>query len=591
MKLLVISQSRNRAGRMVQVRKEITADWIRVGRNASSEVLLADPRIALNHGLIVDRNGPVYTEGEMGTMTSTTRKAVRSVRLAPGTSVDVGPYKLTAIPTPAGFTGAITVELLRPAENVAQEFLARARLLTLASLGLPKRALALGLFALVAVVFFLLPAGRILDLPWRQPDNIAMASDRFWNPGPVMLAHQPIGMKCEACHEIAFRHVRDSACLECHTKIGHHVAQDMLPAALFAGSRCAECHRDHKGVKATYRDDDRFCVDCHRDVRSKANGAQSQNVSDFSRDHPAFRLTLPAEKGFRRVRQGSGPIQEASNLVFTHAVHLDPAGVRHPDKGKVRLDCAACHHPDASKRGFEPVSMRRDCQECHRLEFEPAMSSRQVPHGAPAEAITVVREFYANLALNGTRDSFEKAFGVPGEGLLRRAGGASEAERRAALALAQGKAARVTGELFGTRLATSGRKSEQVADELFEVRICRTCHQVTQKGGGADRPGWSIAPVRLNNRWMPHARFDHSSHAQSKCADCHDVSKSKHSADVAMPEIKGCRECHGGSVPVEKKVTSNCLLCHGFHEQKHPWDPQFKPKAATRVASGTAGAD
>ena len=101
MKLLVITQSRNRAGRMVQVRKEVNADWVRVGRNASSEVMLADPRIALSQGLIVDRSGPVYTEGEMGTATSTTRKAVRSVRLAPGTAIDVGPYRLTATPAPA----------------------------------------------------------------------------------------------------------------------------------------------------------------------------------------------------------------------------------------------------------------------------------------------------------------------------------------------------------------------------------------------------------------------------------------------------------------------------------------------------------
>ena len=88
MKLLVITQSRNRAGRTVQVRKDVNADWVRVGRNASSEVMLADPRIALSQGLIVDRNGPVYTEGEMGTSTSTTKKAVRSVRLSPGTSIE-----------------------------------------------------------------------------------------------------------------------------------------------------------------------------------------------------------------------------------------------------------------------------------------------------------------------------------------------------------------------------------------------------------------------------------------------------------------------------------------------------------------------
>ena len=122
-----------------------------------------------------------------------------------------------------------------PRARPAPEFVARATKLTLASLGLPKRAAALALFALVAIVFFLLPAGRVLDLPWRQPASVAMASDRFWNPGPVMLAHQPIGEKCEACHEVAFQQVRDVACLECHTKIGHHVPQAMKPAALFAG--------------------------------------------------------------------------------------------------------------------------------------------------------------------------------------------------------------------------------------------------------------------------------------------------------------------------------------------------------------------
>jgi predicted CXXCH cytochrome family protein len=590
LKLLVISQSRNRAGRTVQVRKEVTADWVRVGRNASSEVLLADPRIALNQGLIVDRNGPVYTEGEMGTMTSTTRKAVRSVRLAPGTSIDVGPYKITAVPAPDGYSGAITVELVRPADNVAPEFLARAKTLTLASLGLPKRWLALALFAAVAIFLFLLPAGRILDLPWRAPESVAMTSDRFWNPGPLILAHQPVQEKCEACHEIAFQHVRDAACLECHSRIGHHVGQDMKPAVLFSGARCATCHRDHKGVKTTYRDDDRICVDCHRDVRTRANGAQSQNVSDFARDHPAFRLTLPGDKGLRRVRQGSAPIEETSHLAFSHAVHLDPAGVRHPDKGKVKLDCAACHRPDASRRSFEPVSMAKNCQECHRLAFEPAVTSREVPHGKPAEAITVVREFYANLALNGTRDSFEKAFGVPGTGLLRRTASPSESAQREALAMAEGKAAQVTRALFGTRLADTGRKSEQVADELFEVRVCRTCHEVVQKGT-PEAPDWDVAPVRQNNRWMPHARFDHASHRQAKCSSCHDVAKSKRSADVSMPTIQGCRECHGGSQPAEKKITSNCLLCHGFHVQQHPWDPQFRPKAATRVAVGAAGAN
>jgi predicted CXXCH cytochrome family protein len=569
-KLLVITQSRNRAGRTVQVKKEVNADWIRVGRAASSEVLLADPRVALNQGLILDRDGPVYTEGEMGNLTSTTKKAVRSVRLKPGTSVDVGPYKITALDTPEGFSGAITVELVRPQEDVAPEFMARANKLTLRSLHLPKRWLAIGLFALIAVVFFLLPAGRVLDLPWKGSQTVAMASDRFWNPGHVMLAHQPIELKCEACHEVAFRQVLDSSCLECHQKIGHHVGQDLKPAVLFQGTRCAECHRDHKGVKTTHRDDDRFCVECHKDVRGRANGAQSQNVTDFEKDHPAFRLSIPVDKGVKRVRMGSGPVEESSNLIFPHEVHLDPKGVRHPDKDKVKLDCAACHRPDASKRTFEPVSMQKHCQECHRLEFEPAVTKRQVPHGLPGDAITVVNEFYANLALNGVKDSFEKAFGVPGEGLLRRVGAPSDAQRQNALALA-------------------GKKSAQVSEELFEVRVCRACHAILRQDGPDGKPVWNVATIRANNTWMPHARFDHKSHAQAKCADCHDVAKSKRSQDVAMPKIESCRECHAGSQPAEKKITSNCLLCHGFHEQQHPWDPNFKPKGKTRVAQGAAG--
>jgi predicted CXXCH cytochrome family protein len=131
-------------------------------------------------------------------------------------------------------------------------------------------------------------------------------------------------------------------------------------------------------------------------------------------------------------------------------------------------------------------------------------------------------------------------------------------------------------------------KSAKVSKELLDVRVCSTCHQIV-KSEGPDGPEWSVLKVRLNNRWMPHARFDHKSHAQSKCADCHDVAKSKRSADVAMPKIEDCRKCHAGSHPVEKKITSNCLLCHGFHEQKHPWDPAFKPKATTRVAQGAGG--
>jgi hypothetical protein len=160
------------------------------------------------------------------------------------------------------------------------------------------------------------------------------------------------------------------------------------------------------------------------------------------------------------------------------------------------------------------------------------------------------------------KDSFQKAFGVEGEGLLRRVAQPTEAQREGALALAKAKAARVSEEMFG-------------------IRVCKTCHEVLREDG--DRGvRWNVAQVRPNNRWMPQARFDHKSHASAKCDDCHDVKNSKSSADVAMPPIAACRECHGGSQPQEKKVTSNCLMCHGFHGKEHPWPGSV---ASGRVAA------
>ena len=200
------------------------------------------------------------------------------------------------------------------------------------------------------------------------------------------------------------------------------------------------------------------------------------------------------------------------------------------------------------------------------------MTTREVPHGNPAEAITVIEEFYANLALKGVRDSFQKAFGVPGEGLLRRVGEPTPAERQGALELASRKAKRVTAE-------------------LFEVRVCKTCHEVSAVAPakpGIQSTEWRIGPIRANPGWMPHARFNHKAHAQAKCADCHDVASSKQGTDVVMPTIGNCRECHGGSRPLEGKVTSNCLLCHGFHDTAHPWDPQFKPHGPQRVVESAS---
>jgi predicted CXXCH cytochrome family protein len=552
MKMLVVQNVARPGGRTSQVKKTVSAEWIRIGRNASCEIHLPDPRIALEQGMIVNRQGPVYIEGEAGSQ-DITRKSVRSVRMKPGEPLDIGPYRLEALETPPGYDAAVSVQLVRPLEAVA-DLGSRSARKTLASIGFSKRSASwTGLIAIL-VACLLIPAARVLHLPWGGGDT-----DRMWNPGPVMLAHQPIGDKCSACHEVAFEHVNDRACLECHGRIGHHVAAPLRNAALFEGVRCASCHREHKGAKPLHRDDDGFCVDCHRDIHARSPRTQIKDVSDFASNHPAFLLAVRDGESVRRVRQQAGqPIHDDPGLAFPHAKHLDPAGVRSPDKGRIRLECANCHHPDASGKLFEPITMGRDCQGCHRLDIEPAVTKREVPHGDPKAAVAMIDEFYASLALNGVADSFTKAFGTPGEGLLRRTGDPTPEQRQDAL-----------------RLAT--RKARSVAIDLFEVRVCKTCHEVHRDAGARSDAAlaWTVRPVHEANRWMPQARFDHHLHERTRCIECHDVSRSKSSGDVAMPTIEKCRECHGGSQPQEKRVTSGCLLCHGFHDPRHPWDARL----------------
>lgn len=537
----------HKSGERVVTRRTAVANWLRVGRNANCEIHLPDPRVALEQGMVVDREGPVYLEGELGSQ-NITRKSVRSVRLKPGTPVEVGPYRLTAQTPPPAFDVALVVELVKPLGE-SSDFATRASRRTLASVGLSKRGVAWGLLVLVLLCFLLLPAGRVLDMPWSDAAATLPVGDRFWNPGPLTLAHQPVEQNCAACHEKAFQPVRNAACLECHAKIGAHVAPASHASPAFSGQQCTACHAEHKGLRATHRDTDGSCVECHRDVRAKAAESASQPVSDFARGHPPFRLTVPVAGGkLARLRQGQGAVEEATGLKFPHELHLDPSGVKSPDRGRVKLDCGSCHVADTTRRTFQPVVMAKHCQECHRLEFEPAVTQRQVPHGDVAAVATVIEEFYANLALKGTPDSFQKAFGVPGQGLLRRAGEPSAAERQAALALA-------------------GRKARKVTEEIVEVRTCGACHDVKRVGAG-----WEVAPAAPHHAWMPQARFDHKSHAQARCADCHAVAKSKRARDVAMPAIAKCRDCHAGARSETGKVMSNCLLCHGFHDPAHPWE-------------------
>lgn len=566
----------NRRGQPQRDQRRIVGPSIYLGRGSACQIHLPDPRIALEHAHISVSESGAELEAEPGRI-QVNERTVERARLAVGDRIEVGPYLLEVEAPPAGVSLALTVTLVVPLATFGGD----GRRFTLRPPRLSKRRLAyIGFFGTL-LLCLLVPLSQDLLGYSAQRFNIAVSdteegvvhkvSARFLttlNPGPVSRSHQNFGDDCRACHELPFVQVQDKACIACHKTIKEHVPVVELTGAkghAFRDTRCAECHRDHKGMQMAPRSQEQ-CADCHRDVQSVASNAKSGKVTDFGSGHPEFRLSLlnanKPEAIAQRVRMSIPPsntMVERSNLKFNHKLHMDPAGVRDPD-GKYDpagtrdaagrptvLKCSTCHQPNEGGRLMEPISMEKNCQSCHSLAFEPKVTTRQVVHGDVADIETMLREFYARIVLGDVPPDVYAPADLP---RIRPGAQLTFPERLQAL-------------------QRSDQKANQVVRELFDTRkVCSTCHEVTRTTGSI---GWNIAPVRIAKIWMPQALFSHAKHKMEDCKKCHDVTSSKVSSDIAMPSIVVCQQCHVGATPVTGKVTSDCAMCHKFHEGRDYW--------------------
>jgi predicted CXXCH cytochrome family protein len=552
MRILLITVTRNRKGQPLRSERTVEGEMIRLGRGTQCEIHLPDPRVSLYHAAIYRQGDSIFIQAPEAEL-SVDGGPEREARLVPRVHVALGPYDLTVEPPPEGYDLAIAIELTRPMPDDLAEIKAKSRT-TLEQSGLSRRTPAWTLALIIALLFFAVPVINALLLPLRPlTARLPIPPDASWNPGVLSAGHQEFGRNCGKCHEIPFVHVRDHACLECHRNTPGHVAALAVQQRLFAGTRCASCHADHKGPLALVRRDPVLCVSCHGDLKRREPDTTLADATDFAANHPAFKLTIwqgPGPRDAIRVPQtDKARLVQRSQLKFPHDVHLKPS-LRGP-KGRKTLECASCHLPDASGRSFAAIEMKQACVECHTLEFEPAVTTRQVPHGSADDAMLTVQEFYANIALNNIPVDVVD-LGDIRRGLPRLPGGViSEAQRQQALAWAKNKA-------------------EQVSEDLFAKRVCIVCHEVAKTmtaGEMGTRVAWTIAPVHVATAWFSKARFDHASHRTGnfKCADCHDVVTSHSSADIAIPDIGKCRQCHTGSAPAGDKVVSTCVSCHAFH--------------------------
>ena len=588
MEIQVTYISINQRGQAQRDQRKITGSVLSVGRGTQCQVHLPDPRVALLQARITVTDEGAVIEADPGRI-QVNGNPTQSLKLAVNDRIEVGPYLLQVEAPPEGLPFALSVTLVNPLAEAKADGMSR---VSLRDTRTSKRRLSYIAFIGVLLLALLVPTASDLLARITSPavaklntepvrnitQEVSAKFTQSWNPGPLSQGHQSFATDCRACHLIPFKHARDQECVACHKRIKEHVPSAELTGpkgAAFREMRCAECHRDHKGNQMAPRAQEQ-CADCHADVLSIAADAHSEKVTDFKSDHAPFRLSLvDADKPeqIRRVRQGkqiAGHIEERSNLKFNHKLHMDPEGVRDPDGKRnpagVRdaqgrrtvLKCESCHQPDEGGRLIKPVSMEQHCQQCHSLAFEPQVTKRQVPHGSETAVNTMLREFYARLALGDVPPDVN-----PPSDLRRMRPGAvlTYQDRQAVLQIADQKAKTVLYDLFEKR------------------KVCSTCHYVTRS---ADATGWEVAQVRMTQVWMPQAIFTHAKHSTEKCTVCHDVTQSTEAKDVAMPNIAKCRDCHVGAKPVAGKVTSDCATCHKFHAGRDFWHAEMQAQILSK---------
>jgi hypothetical protein len=360
----------------------------------------------------------------------------------------------------------------------------------------------------------------------------------FLTPGSLSPAHELVGARCSTCHRTAFTGVADSACVDCHAAIGKHREKVKPGPDPSLDPPCIACHIAHRNKAAVVNTRSATCVDCHARHETRLGA-----IRDFGETHAPFRLAIFDGKKETGVREDAAIApREKPNLKFSHAAHLREDGVASPE-GQTILDCTSCHRLDEAGRSFDPPRMEAGCQQsgCHRARFADPMRG-VVPHASVRELMDRMRAFFA-ARLADDPVEFRQRCGGTGQ-----TGSAGRRLLDCAHENARDAAAR---SLF-----------RQSGDEL----ACALCHELVDTGH-REVP-WKILPVRRTAKWHSSAEFPHFRHTTIKCGDCHSKGRSKEAADLSIPGIAKCRECHAGPAGSQGKLSTDCADCHSFHRHR-----------------------
>jgi hypothetical protein len=533
--------------------RTITAEAIGIGRGTNNEVELADIRVELAAAALHQRDGSLFIEQRGDSPLRVNGSPTVGTTVVSGDEINIGPYKLLMTDPGEGFDAAFTVELVQPMGDALQKLTSDSRI-GLDKTNLSKRSVSWALFVVIAAIGLVAPIfayhmGNVVTSSRSVPSSTMLSYVNLsWNSGELSNPHRFFAENCTTCHRSSFSSVPDEACASCHTDVANHLPANTSAdfasiKAHLEGTRCADCHEEHRGLTGMVVRSAGLCVDCHGSLPANHSTDELRSVTGFPTGHPQFRATLvqdAAKPSFTRVELGTkAKIEDHPNLHFSHKAHLVEEGFLTP-AGKKVMVCADCHVPEPSGQGFLPITFEGQCHSCHDLKFDAALPSREVAHGDAKAVKATLQEFYSRVALQGgltEPDAPALSRRLPGTPLPP----PTEAQQKEVLAWVANKSQVALGLIFDDKQG------------------CTYCHVVTRTNDDLD-----VAPVLMEARFLPNARFDHAKHAATPCADCHDSKHSDSSGDVMIPGIEDCASCHGGE-SAALKTQSTCTSCHVFH--------------------------
>lgn len=612
MTLVLRQVTRRVSGAEIVREKVLPTDTARIGRGADCEIRLPDLAVSLHHATLT-----VTGPGRVRVVSAGREPFGVDGRFVSQTDIDISRApRLTfgdhILDLSIGDGGRILINLsvAEPAEGAASAGVPAGGIIRKARIfGRRRIAWTLGLGIVALCLIWPLAAfyGHL---------KARIDPDAQWSSGPLSSAHAFLEDDCQSCHQQAFVAVTDASCKTCH-------AGDQTPAAMTAAAasvrragstdtlsfvrdhaprnrilwgtpppdhlggqatawvrrlfnipeqRCASCHVEHVGNPASTRPPEpiptltssQTCVQCHTGLTHRLKDTDLADAPSWAR-HPNFRPALPGANGPTRVSLDSRP-REASGLTFPHSLHLSPSG------GAARmaqtlggsgygtaLTCANCHRPDADGKGFAPIEMEHDCASCHSLSFATPTGVRQLPHGEPGQVVA---------ALMAWQGRGPVASGATGRRRPGEIGGGSGAGGAASGA----SAVTTVGGAFGPRGA------------------CFDCHTIFRT------PTIRFTPVRLPGEFLSRGAFDHSVRehnvdrsGQPACATCHAAATSGSAADLLLPSVSTCAECHGQTTAqAPTPAPADCETCHSFHAPSHPSPRPPRPNFNVRARPVTA---